>query len=214
LVGLTGSVAAGKSAVGRLFEGWGATRIDADELAREAVAPGTEGLRRIRDLWGDEVLHADGSLDRSVMRRRVFADPEARARLEGIVHEEIRRLREVRRSRAASEGASIIVEEVPLLFEKGQDREYDVLVVVDAPRETRVRRARASRGWSAEEFSAVDASQLAAEQKRRRADYVIENDDDLETLERMAHEVWSVLVQSVRSRRDVPEPVDAPRPPV
>lgn len=195
-VGLTGTVASGKTTVARLFERWGACRIDADELARRAVAPGTEGLARIRERWGERVLGPDGSLDREAMRRLAFADPEARRRLEEIVHAGVRSLREERLAGARAAGAEVTVEEIPLLFEVGLDGSFDALVTVDAPVALRRRRAAESRGWSREEFEAVEAAQLPAEEKRRRADHVIVNDGTLTELEAGARAVWARLLDA------------------
>jgi dephospho-CoA kinase len=197
-VGLTGSVAAGKSTVGQLFEMWGASRVDADTLARLAVEPGSEGLERIVALWGEDILAEDGTLDRAAVRRRVFDDPAARAVLEGVVHAEVRRLRDLWRDGEIAAGATIIVEEIPLLFETGLSEGYDVIVMVDAPPAERRRRALASRGWSVEEFDAIDASQMPAEEKRARSDHVIVNDGAREDLENASRSVWNSVVAASR----------------
>ncbi len=199
-IGLTGTVAAGKTAVGRLFETWGAARIDADELARAAVAPGSEGLAAIRAEWGEKVLASDGTLDRPAMRALAFDDPGARHRLERIVHAAVRRLREEERERARRAGAALLVEEVPLLYEVGLEAEYDVIVVVDAPVETRRERAMRGRDWKPGEFEAIDASQLPAREKRARADFVIENAGTPAELEDAAREVWHKLL----AMREIP----------
>jgi dephospho-CoA kinase len=193
-IGLTGTVAAGKSTVGRLFEVWGGRRVDADVLARAAVSPGSTGLQEVVDLFGPEVLGDDGALDRGAVRRRVFGDADARVALERIVHAEVRRLREEWREHSIAEGATVLVEEIPLLFESGMAGDYDAIVVVDAPVEVRRQRSVASRDWSVEEFDAIDASQLEAAEKRRLADHVIWNDGDRESLEEAASAVWSMLV--------------------
>lgn len=200
-VGLTGTLAAGKSTVGRLFESWGAARIDADRLARDAVAPGTDALERIRERWGDEVIAPDGSLDRAALRRRVFGDEGARAELERIVHAEVRRLREAWR-RDMARRAEVVVEEIPLLFETGLDRGYDTIVVVDAPRSVRRARAAEQRGWTAEEFARVEAAQMDPAEKRERADYVLWNDGDLAVLERAAGDVWNAIRDSATGSDD------------
>jgi len=197
-VGLTGTVAAGKSTVGRLFETWGASRVDADQLARAAVAPGSPGLAKILAMWGDEVLRSDGSLDREIVRARVFGDDDAREALEEIVHGEVRRLGAEWRARQDTAGASVTVEEIPLLFEKGLEPGYDVVVVVDAAVEERRRRAVASRGWTPEEFDAIDATQLPAAEKRARADHVILNEGDRAALESASRSVWDELRRGSR----------------
>ena len=199
-VGLTGSLAAGKSSVGRLLETLGARRIDADELARRAVRPGSAALEEIRRIWGDGILAADGSLDRGAMRAVVFGDPRARARLEEIVHAEVRALRDGWHAEAERAGARIIVDEIPLLFELGMDDQFDTVVVVDADPAVRRARAMAARGWTADEFEAIDASQLAPEDKVARADHVIRNDGDEAALERAVVAVWRAL--ETRARED------------
>lgn len=199
-VGLTGSVAAGKSVVGRLFETWGATRLDADVLAREAVEPGSPGLHRLREAFGERILAADGSLDRAAMRQVAFSDDEARATLEAIVHAEIRALRRGYLAAFEEAGVEIVVEEIPLLFETGLEDDYDAIVVVDADVAVRAARAEASRGWTREEFDSIDASQLDPAEKRRRATHVIVNDDDLEAVYGQAKDVWEALVACLGDR--------------
>lgn len=201
-VGVTGSVAAGKSTVGRVFETRGAVRIDADDLAREAVRPGTPAHARIVSTWGNEVIDEAGSLDRAALRRIVFADPGARRALEEVVHGEVARRRAARRAEieASPPASGIVVEEIPLLYEAGLEGGFGRIVVVDAPRELRAARARAARGWDEATFDAVEASQLAAAGKRARADIVILNDGSREDLERRAGEVWSALEAAARER--------------
>lgn len=193
VVGVTGTVGAGKSTVGRWFEEWGAWRVDADELAREAVAPGSPALQEIRDEWGDGVLDEEGGLDRAAMREVVFGDPEARERLESIVHPEVRRLRHERLREAREAGAEVVVAEVPLLLETGMEDEFDVVLVVDAPRDARRERVCSERGISAETFGAIEAAQWPADRKRRAADLVVENDGTLEELEEAARQAWKAV---------------------
>lgn len=192
-VGVTGTLGAGKSTVARMFEEWGAWRIDADALAREAVEPGTPALVEIREEWGDGVLDGDGRLDRAALRERVFGDPDARRRLEAIVHPEVRRLREERLREAERSGAEVVVTEVPLLLEAGMADEFDAVVVVDAPAEVRRRRVREARDVDDDTFDAIEAAQWPGERKRRAADHVIENDGSRETLEAAARQVWDRL---------------------
>ena len=192
-VGLTGSLGAGKSTVGDLLASWGAERIDADRLARQAVEPGTEGLARIADTFGSDVITADGALDRKALRGIVFSDAEARARLEAIVHPIVDRLREARMEEARRRGTDVAVLEIPLLFEKGLEGEFDVLVTVDAPPAVRQDRVLAGRGLGADEFTAMEAAQLAPDAKRRRADHVIWNPGSRAALERDARRVWNAI---------------------
>lgn len=189
-IGLTGSLGAGKSTVGKLFEKWGAVRIDADLLARESVEPGTEGLEEIGREFGSRVIAPDGSLDRRALRGIVFADADARARLEAIVHPVVDRLREERLRQARERGATVVVLEIPLLFEKGLRAEFDSVVTVDAPASIRRDRVVSSRGISPDEFVAMENAQWPAGRKRTAADLVIWNSGDSEALEADARRVW------------------------
>lgn len=192
-LGLTGTLGAGKSTVGRLLERRGAVRIDADALARRAVEPGTEALARIRERFGDAVIAPDGSLDRAALRAIVFADRAALDRLEAIVHPVVDRLRSERLRDAGAAGARVAVLEIPLLFEKGLPSEFDAVIVVDAPVDVRRERVCGSRGLTAAEFEAMDRAQWPAERKRAAADFVIANDGDLDDLERAVDEVWDAV---------------------
>jgi len=191
-IGLTGTVGAGKSTVGRLFESWGAWRIDADQLAREAVEPGTRGHAAVLERFGERVRAADGSIDRAALRAIVFDDAAARADLEAIVHPEVDRLREREVEQAVRDGARILVFEIPLLYETGSADQFDRVVVVDAPLEERRRRVE-MRGLAPATFDAIDAAQWPGERKRAAADAVVWNDADEATLERRAREAWGVL---------------------
>ncbi len=195
-VGLTGTVAAGKSMVARNLAERGATVIDSDELAREIVRPGSPAYARIREAFGEGVIAPDGTLDRSALREAAFADKRSRERLEEISHAGIRELRARRISEAAAAGVRVIVEEIPLLFEVGLEDDYDMIVVVDAPREVREARALGSRGWTAEEFAAIDAAQLAASEKRRRADRVLDNRGDPGELDIATRVLWREILRA------------------
>ena len=195
-VGLTGTVAAGKSAVACRLAERGATVIDSDELAREVVRPGSPAYVRIREAFGSGIIGRDGAIDRSALREAAFADEQARERLEEISHAGIRELRARRIAEAAAAGARVIVEEIPLLFEVGLEDDYDMIVVVDAPREVREARALGSRGWTAEEFAAIDAAQLEASEKRRRADRVLDNRGDPAELDVAARGLWREVLRA------------------
>ena len=193
VVGLTGNVAAGKSAVAELWRGVGVPVVSADELARAAVAPGTEALTGIAELFGPEVIREDGMLDRAAVRGIVFRDEEALRALEAIVHPEVRRLRDEWTAEQREAGAEVVVWEIPLLFETGMEGEVDVVVVVDAPADVRRRRIVETRGLTEAEAEAVMRAQLAADEKRRRADVVVENAGAREELAARAAEVLGVL---------------------
>lgn len=192
-VGLTGNVGAGKSTVARVWRELGATVVDADDLARRAVEPGTEGFDRIVSRWGTGVVAEDGSLDRGALRGIVFSDPEARAGLEAIVHPAVAALREAEELEARARGETALVAEIPLLFEVGMADDFDVLVLVDAPEATRQLRLVGARGLDADEARRMIAAQMPAELKRARADVVIENTGSLAELEARAREVWEEI---------------------
>lgn len=193
VVGLTGNVAAGKSAVAELWGRAGVPVVSADELARAAVEPGSHALARVAELFGPGVIREDGSLDRAAVRRIVFRDDAARRRLEAVVHPEVRRLRDEWTARQRGAGEEMVVWEIPLLFETGMEDEVDVVVVVDAPREVRRRRIVESRGLSEEEAEAMMEAQLGAEEKRRRADFVVGNGGTRDELAVRAVEVLEAL---------------------
>jgi dephospho-CoA kinase len=192
-VGLTGNIASGKSAVTDLWRAAGAHIIDADDLARIAVEPGTPALRRIEKQFGREVLDATGALDRDRMRQLVFADDAKRRALEAIVHPEVERLRQEAERAAAAAGQRLVVHAIPLLYETGMDDRFDIVVLVDAPADVRRNRIVSTRGLSEAEADAMIAAQMPAEQKRTRAHYVIENGGTLEDLEETAGRVWAEI---------------------
>lgn len=192
-VGLTGNIASGKSTVAEVWRRLGARVIDADELARRAVEPGTPGLERVVREFGPEVLDERGRLDRAALRRIVFRDPEARRRLEAIVHPEVRRLRAEEEARARAEGVRILVHDIPLLFELGMEKEFDVVVLVEARPELRLERLVRERGLSEEEARRMIEAQMPSEAKRPKADLVIENEGTREELEAKAKEAWREL---------------------
>lgn len=198
-VGLTGNVGSGKSSVTRVWRRLGATVIDADELARRAVASGSPVLAAIREEFGDDVLRSDGALDRDAMRRLILADPDARVRLESLVHPEVTRMRAVAEKEAARRGERIVVHEIPLLFETRIQDEFDLLVLVDAPRETRIQRLVERRGLPRWEAERLDDAQMPAAEKRKRCDLVIENTGSLEELEIQAERTWREIQERARS---------------
>ena len=197
-VGLTGNIAAGKSTVVDLFRSWGATIIDADQLAREAQAPGTEVLTAIARRFGADVLAADGSLDRATLRAKVIGDDVALSALNGIVHPAVQRRRSQLLEEARSRGDVLVINDIPLLFEALDPGQFDVVVLVDAPPSVRRARLRLLRGLSNAEADKMIAAQMPAERKRPRADYVIDNGESREELERRAREVFEALHQRAK----------------
>jgi dephospho-CoA kinase len=192
-IGLTGNIASGKSEVARMLADRGATVIDADLLAREAVEPDTQAFRDIMKRWGKDILNDDGGLDRAALRRIVFGDQSELDALNRIVHPGVTRLRDREIALARERGDPMVICVIPLLFERNIVDEFDAIVLVDAPRPLRLERLVATRGMEATEAMNMIASQMPAELKRARADYVIENNDSLQDLERDVNALWSSL---------------------
>ena len=189
-MGLTGGIGAGKSEAGAAFRDCGAFVIDADALAREALAPGSPGLALVAARCPG-VLQGDGSLDRPALARAIFADPPLREAVNGIVHPIVRRLGREREALAAPD--QIVVHEVPLLFEAGFYRQCDANVLVIAQRELRIARAMARTGLSRDEIERRMAAQIDPARARELADLVIENDGDLAALQTAVRAVYHQL---------------------
>ena len=190
-VGLTGGVASGKSTVSAILGERGAVVIDADLLAREVVAAGTPGLAEIVEAFGPSVLTAEGELDRPAMGAVVFADPEKRKLLEGIIHPRVR-ARGAEIEAAAPQGA-LVVHDIPLLVETGQAAAFDAVIVVDVPTEVQVERMVALRGMSREEAESRIAAQATREDRLAIATYVIENTGTMDDLRLRVDEVVEQL---------------------
>ncbi|MGW3246430.1 dephospho-CoA kinase [Streptomyces sp. NPDC001070] len=194
-VGLTGGIGAGKSEVSRLLSSYGAVLVDADRIAREVVEPGTPGLAAVVAEFGEEVLAADGSLDRPKLGGIVFSDPERLRALNAIVHPLVRD-RSAALERAAGPDA-VVVHDVPLLAENNLAPLYDVVVVVDAAQETQLDRLVRLRGMTEDDARARMAAQATREQRLAVADAVIDNDGPLEALEPQVRQLWEQLRQKI-----------------
>jgi dephospho-CoA kinase len=190
-IGLTGGIGSGKSTVSELLAAHGAVVVDADRIAREVVEPGTPGLAAVAEAFGDAVLAADGSLNRPALAAIVFSDPEARRRLDGIVHPLVRR-RTAELVAAAPEDA-VVVNDVPLLVETGQASSYDLVVVVEADPEIRVARL-VQRGLTEDDARARIAAQAGDEQRRAVAHVVLDNSGTPEELAAQVDRFWSERV--------------------
>lgn len=197
-VGLTGGIGSGKSAVADLLATHGAVIIDADQLAREVVEPGTAGLEAVAAEFGPGVLTSDGRLDRAAMAGVIFADPQARARLEGIIHPAVRQLA-VQRERLAGPDA-IVVHVIPLLIETGQSETFDVLVVVDVDPALQRARIQQRDGLSDDEITARLAAQIDRGSRLNVADEVIDNGGDRDALAAQVAALWGRLCTRARQR--------------
>ena len=189
-VGLTGGIASGKSAVAAQLTKLGAVVIDADVIARQVVEPGTEALEEIRAAFGEGVFAADGSLDRAALGAVVFADPEARARLNAIVHPRVRAEADRQREAAIAAGVQVVVEDIPLLVESDQLDRFETIMVVQAPHDERIRRMMQDRGWDRADAVARMAAQATDEQRAAVADILIHNDGSLQELNEKVSEVF------------------------
>lgn len=201
-VAVTGNVASGKSTVAERFRAAGVPVVSADQVAREVVEPGTDGLARILDAFGPQVVTAEGQLDRARLRSIVFADTAARTRLEAITHPLIRAGVDRWMTAREGEGAPLLVAEIPLLFETGRDADFARIVFVDAPEEERLRRMIDDRGLDEAVARGIMAAQGDAADKRRRSHHVIHNEGTLDELHR---EVDRLIVQ-LRAEVDAPPP--------
>jgi dephospho-CoA kinase len=192
LVGLTGGIGSGKSTVARLLDRRGAIVIDADQLAREAIAAGTEGFDRVVEAFGDAVVGSDGELDRKALAALVFADPERRAALEAIVHPDVAR-RFAERLEPYRDGDRVVVYVTPLLVELGLAPAFDVVIVVTATPHLRVSRVASDRGLDPEDVRRRMAAQATDERRMEVADVLLDNDGTLAELEAQVDRLWPDL---------------------
>jgi dephospho-CoA kinase len=193
LVGLTGGIATGKSTFAAVLRAGGAPVVDADQLARAAVAKCSPGLAAVVREFGSDVLGKEGELDRRRMAARVFADPAARARLEAIIHPAVRALFREQLAELEGRGEPLAFYDVPLLYEAGLEREVELVVVVWAPREMQLARLAARDGLARAEAEARLAAQLPVDEKAARADVVVLNDADPAALAAKASRILADL---------------------
>jgi dephospho-CoA kinase len=190
LIGLTGGIATGKSTVDAMLSRRGATVVDADELAREAVEPGEPTLGRVAKRFGQEVLRPDGSLDRQRLGRIVFADSAARHDLEAITHPRINELIRERVASALSGAAPLVVVDVPLLFEHSREGMYEGVLLVYAPVDVQLQRLRDRNHLDEAAARQRLAAQLPIDEKRARATWVIDNSADPNATQRAVDAWW------------------------
>lgn len=191
-MGLTGGIGSGKSTVAAMLAERGAVIVDADRLARDAVAVGTPGLRQVVERFGPAVMAGDGALDRGALAGLVFDDPDALADLNAIVHPPVRAAIAARV--AELEGTdSVVVLDIPLLVESGRSYGESQVIVVDCPEEVAVARLAEHRGMDPADARRRIAAQVSRADRRARADVVIENDGSLDDLRRQVDAVWDRL---------------------
>lgn len=193
VIGLTGNIGSGKSVVARVWEGLGAVVLDADRIAHEILAPGSEALDRVVAGFGPGILAEDGRLDRAKLAEIAFDDPDAVRRLNRIVHPIVgARIRE-RLEAEREAGTRVVVVEAALIYEAGVEDDYDVVVVVDAPRESRYARVAASRGLDPRRAARIERTQIDPGEKAARADHVLENRGTLPELRTAAERLFRRL---------------------
>ncbi|GAB7388602.1 dephospho-CoA kinase [Bacillaceae bacterium] len=194
VAGLTGGIATGKSTVAEMFVRRGAVLIDADRIARLVVQPGKKAWRRIVERFGESVLLPSRELDRAALGEIVFRDPLARKDLEQITHPEIRREMLEQIGRAQANGDPLIIVDVPLLIERNMQAMFEKVILVYVDAETQLRRLMARNGLTEEQALRRISAQMPIEEKRKYADYIIDNRGTLEETERQVEAVYQKLV--------------------
>ncbi len=207
IYGLTGGIGSGKSAAAAYFEDCGIPVVSADELSRVVVTPGSEGLSAVVAAFGEGVLSPQGELDRRKLGAVVFKDPTARVRLEGILHPRIRDCFQDVLAALEATGNSIVVYEVPLLFENNLEKQMKAVILVSAPEDQRVARVMARDKLSAEDVRARMAAQMDDKNRRARATHVLENDGDLEHLHA---QIDALLAKLLPRKAGAPPPPPPP----
>lgn len=200
LIGLTGGIAAGKSTVAKRWVQQGAIEIDADDLARQVVAPGSAGLKAIEKRFGRQVIAADGTLDRKVLASLVFSDHQELTALNAIVHPLVRELSKSILAKLPND--SIVIYNVPLLVEASVDLDFDLVVTVEAPEEEQIRRLVKIRNMSPDEAKARIRTQAKPVQRAARAGRILSSNQDLALLLRDADSVWQDIVRLAKAKAE------------
>lgn len=198
-IAITGGAGTGKSTVARMFKELGAEVLDADQIAREAVAVGAPAWAELRRLYGPDYFHADGALNRSRLAQLVFADPEERRRLDGLIHPRVEAELQARVAALGRRGAALVLVEVPLLFETGRERAFERVIVVAAPEALQIRRLRARDGRGEAEIRGILAAQWSLQDKVARADFVVDNGGELTQTRRQVKNIWEDLKNQLDS---------------
>ena len=198
LIGLTGGIAAGKSTVAKRWAEHGAIEIDADQVAREVVEPGTVGLNSIVEHFGADVLTASGELDRKELARQIFSDSGKRELLNSMLHPLIRERTKLQLAELPND--SIVVYNVPLLVEASVDHPFDLVVTVEAPGEEQIRRLVQTRGLTETEARNRIAAQAKPIERAARADRILNSNQDINLLLRDADALWRDILKLSTSK--------------
>jgi len=192
-IALTGGPGSGKSTVARMFQELGVRLIDADEVAHAVEAPGQPAWEDLRREFGPEFFREDGTLDRARLSRLVFKDPEVRRKLNAIVHPRVIREMARRLEELAAQGVTLVMVEVPLLFETGLNKNYDLVIVVDAGEEAQIQRLTARDRRAPTEAAGIIQAQWPLSAKKARADFVVDNRGSEEDTRRQVKKLWQQL---------------------
>jgi dephospho-CoA kinase len=194
LIGLTGGAGSGKSTVAAMLRDLGAEVLDADDAAHAAYEPGSAGFDEVVREFGSEFVR-DGRINRARLGELVFNDQDARLRLNAIVHPVVREWMAARTAQAAERGVQVVVQDVPLLFENGLERLYSSVVLVYVPENVQLKRLVEGRGLSEERARAMIAAQMPIEEKRRRAQHIIDNSGTREATRAQVEGLWPTVVR-------------------
>jgi dephospho-CoA kinase len=192
-IAITGGAGSGKSTVARMFQELGAQVLDADAVARDAVAVGQPAWQELRRQYGDDYFNVDGSLNRSKLAQRIFADPAARQHLNALIHPLVARELQNRVTELESRGASVVLVEVPLLYETGREGAFDRVIVVTVSPADQVVRLRSRDRRGEEEMRGILRAQWPLKDKVARGDYVVDNGDDLAGTQAQVKKIWGEL---------------------
>ena len=198
-VAITGGAGTGKSTVTRMFKELGAEVLDADAIAREAVAVGAPAWQELRRVYGANFFHENGTLNRSRLAQLVFADPEARRRLDGLIHPRVEAELQARVAELARRGVPLVLVEVPLLFETGREVAFGRVIVVAAPEAAQIRRLRARDHRGEAEIRGILEAQGRLADKVARADYEVDNGGARRHTEQQVKNIWGELKNQLDS---------------
>ena len=198
-IAITGGAGTGKSTVARMFQELGAEVLDADQIAREAVAVGAPAWAELRRLYGAEFFNQNGELNRSRLAQLVFTDPEERRRLDGIIHPLVAQKLQARFADLERRGVELVMVEVPLLFETGRERGFDRIIVVAAPEAVQIRRLRGRDRRGEAEIRGILKAQWPLADKVARADYVVNNGGRRRLTVRQVKNIWADLKNQLDS---------------
>jgi dephospho-CoA kinase len=198
-IAITGGAGTGKSTVARMFKELGAEVLDADQVAREAVAVGAPAWQELRRVYGVDFFHENGELNRSRLAQLVFADPEARRRLDGLIHPRVEAELQARVAELDRRGVRLVLVEVPLLFETGRETAFDRVIVVAAPEADQIRRLRARDHRGEAEIRGILAAQWHLADKVARGDYLVDNGGERGDTEQQVKNIWGDLKNQLDS---------------